>query len=607
MTQIKNTGKHSQNMDDKKNKSNKNEAWRIRLTTKIAKIIILILSGMLMSASVPPLNWSATAWVAIIPLFLIACGQNTFKAAASGFFWGLGWAFTGFYWIREIDPVIPYLIAPIMALFPMVWTLLVPAFYHNLLIPNDIQLQGYSAVKSFLQKSIWKNLLLAVVLAAWWCVTEWFRSRLLPWNYVSVSQWRNLPLIQICAFTGTYGVSFLIVLTNITLAIAFKDRFKGIKQQSKFPLAFPFFIALFLVLLVSSVGTYRYRQSLKPKSSIEFNAGLVQGDISQRRRATVEQALEAMNVYVEMSYDVAKQDPKPDIIIWPETATPFAYNGGNWLSKLLRQKLTKLISETKLPMVTGTIDFEMLPQRSNKEPGITNSAMLLDSNGKPVSKYDKIQRVPFGEYVPFRKYLPEWVVKRIDMHRDLVPGKSYSPLKVLPGVRAGVSICYEDIFEYISRREALDNANLLLTITNDAWYPTSSEPDQHLANCVFRTIETGLPMLRCGNNSASCLIEPNGFISDCLYKKKSSRDGQMVAAPEVRGRRAGVIKVRVAYKPELTFYARYGNVFIVFCWLMVIAGMTVVVIKWRSRKQALVAKFKTETKINTDRNASHSQ
>ncbi len=574
-----------------RNTNSGNEAWRVRGITRGVKFIILFASGMLMTATVPPLNWSAAAWVALIPLFWICSEQSAKKAALSGFFWGLGWAFTGFFWLREIDTIIPFLIAPVMALFPAVWACLVPGLRRGMLIPNDILLQGDTAVKNFIPKSAIKTFFYAVTLAAWWCISEWFRSRLLPWNYVSTSQWQNLSLIQICSITGTYGVSFLIVLNNITLAIAFKNRFKNIKTEERFQQAYPFYFSLFLILSVVSCGAYSYRQKQVPQSSIEFNAGLIQGDISQRRQATFKEALEALDVYLEMSYEVVTQKPGPDVIIWPETATPFAYKGTGWLNKKYQNEISNLIKHTKRPMVIGTVDFEKQPTHSKQISGMTNSAFLFTDNGSLKSKYSKIQRVPFGEYIPFRKYLPERVVKRIDMHRDLVSGKSFSPLEILPGVRAGVSICYEDIFEYISRREVLENANLLLVITNDAWYPASSEPEQHLANSVFRTIETGLPMLRCGNNSASCLIEPNGYISDCLFKKRHSKSGKVIAAPEARGRRAGVIKVKVPYKPKLTFYTRYGNVFLMLCWFVVLAGMTISILNWRNRKQMLMAKF----------------
>jgi apolipoprotein N-acyltransferase len=585
-------GKISSQSDNGKkiNKRSGNEARRVRWTKTFLEIIILFASGMLLSATMPPLNWNAAAWIVLIPLFLICLNKSFIKAALCGFIWGVGWIFTGFYWLREIDPVIPYLIAPVLALFPALWASLIPVIRRAVLIPTKVTLEGYTAENSFMQKSVFKNFFFAAVLAAWWCVTEWLRSRLLPWNYLAVSQWQNVSLLQICAFTGTYGVSFLIVLTNITLAVAFKDRIKGIKQQAKFSMAFPFFISLFLIMLVVSIGAYSYRQSRKGRAMLEFKAGLVQGNISQRRVATREEALEAMNIYLELSYLLASRKPEPDIIIWPETATPFPYRGDSLLCMDYQRRLYNLIQTTKKPMVIGSVDFEDLPPDAKRYPGTTNSALLLNSDGRMVGKYDKIHRVPFGEYVPFRKYLPEWIIKRIDMKRDLVPGKDFTPLNILPGIKAGISICFEDIFEYISRREALEGANLLLVITNDAWYPTSSEPDQHLANCVFRTIETGLPMIRCGNNSASCLIEPNGVISDCLFKKE--RNGKLVTAPEVRDRRAGVIKVQVPLKPRLTFYARYGNIFVGLCWLIVLGAVVISALKWRDRKQTLAGKFK---------------
>ncbi|MDD5698744.1 MAG: apolipoprotein N-acyltransferase [Victivallaceae bacterium] len=576
----------------------RNEAWRVRRLTGIGKIAVLFLSGMLTSASMPPLDWSAAAWVALIPLFWIASEQSTARAAASGFCWGLGYAFTGFYWLREIDPVIPYLIAPVLALFPALWAGLVPGLRRGLLIPNDVQLRGHAAVREFIPRSALKTFFYAVVLAAWWCVTEGLRARLLPWNYLAVSQWRNIPLLRICSVTGTYGISFLIVLINLTLVAALKERFRSVKTPTGFPQAYPFYLSLLLLLAVLGAGAYGWRPP-RPRAGIEFSAGLVQGDISQRRQATAEQALEAMNVYLKLSYELAARKPGPDIIIWPETATPFAYRDTNWLCADYRRRLTELIRAAKLPLLIGTIDFEKLPPGAKRLPGITNSAFWFGLDGRPASRYDKIQRVPFGEYIPFRRYLPEWMIRCVDMHRDLVPGKNFSPLTILPGVRAGISICYEDVFEYIARYELLNNANLLLVITNDAWYPTSSEPDQHLANCVFRTVETGLPMLRCGNNSASCLIQPDGRISACLFTKTVA--GRTVAAPEIRGRRAGVIRVEVPVVPELTFYARYGNVFLGLCWLAVLAGMTVTVLNWRRRKVILTAKFGEDRARSADR------
>ncbi|MFA7229979.1 MAG: apolipoprotein N-acyltransferase [Victivallaceae bacterium] len=570
----------------KKNREG-NEAWRIRFSTKLGAMLVLFASGMLMSASVPPLNWSVAAWFSLIPFYWLAAEKRAWTAWGCGYIWGLGWGFTAFFWLREINPVIPYLMAPVLALFTAFWAMAIPLLRRGLLIPVETQLRGYDAERQFNAQSPWRELFFALALAAWWCIIEWSRSRMLPWNYLAVSQWRNLALIQICEYTSTYGVSFLIVLTNVAIALAVKTGISGFKNhQYRRPV--PFMVTLIILMLVSSIGGRKL--FTKPeKSPITFNAGLIQGNISQRRMATNAEAKEALDIYLKLSYELAAE--KPDIIIWPETAVPYPYRASHPLCRDYRFRLQQLISATKIPMLIGTIDFEDLPPGVEHEPGVLNSAFLFSGEGIFQSKFDKVNPVPFGEYVPFRRFLPQWAIKAIDMNRDLTAGKSFSPLPVYPGVKAGINICFEDIFPYVSRKETLEGANMLLTITNDAWYPTSSEPEQHLANSVFRSVETGLPMIRCGNNSASCLINPNGFISQCILQTKDPKTGKMQPAPEIRGRQTGIIKVSVKENPPLTFYSRYGDIFILFCWLLFIAASLVSAGTWYNKKSTLLKAF----------------
>jgi apolipoprotein N-acyltransferase len=328
---------------------------------------------------------------------------------------------------------------------------------------------------------------------------------------------------------------------------------------------------------------------MKHEQQISFNAALIQGDISQRRNASNDQALEALDVYLQLSEEIVAQ--RPDIIIWPETAVPYPYRGYNNLCRDFRSRLTDFIKRNQTPMLIGTIDFETAADRNL--PLTFNSAFLFDSNGRFADKFDKVQRVPFGEFIPFRKYLPAAMVKLIDMNRDLTPGKSYSPLQILPGVNAGINICFEDTFPYIATNEAKRGANLLLVITNDAWYPTSCEPEQHLANSVFRSVETRLPMLRCGNNSASCLIMPSGVIVNSVLKKLDSKTGKQIPDLLQRGRAAGIIKTLVPVKPQPTFYTLYGDVFLYFCMLLTFAASMVSLWNCRQKGKQLSEMFDT--------------
>lgn len=545
-----------------------NEAGRIKFTTRLFEAGILLLSGVMMTASLPPLNWSFVSWFALIPLYWIARDKTPFRAWRAGWFWGLGWGFTAFYWLREIQPAIPYLIAPVIALYTACWSAAIPLFRRGILIPAEVQLAGNKAEQNCGRASLPRELFFAAALAGWWCVLEYGRSTMLPWNYLGVSQWQNLPLIQICEYTGVYGISFLLAMLNVTIAMAVQNFLRSRNAAEKTPQPVPLMITITLFLSVIIIGAAATLLH-KHNEQVSFNAALVQGDISQRRNASDNQALEALDVYLQLSEEIAPQ--KPDIIIWPETAVPYPYRGYNNLCRDYRSRLTDFIKRSQIPMLIGTIDFELAADRS--QPPLTlNSAFLFDNNGRFTDKFDKVQRVPFGEFIPFRKYLPEAMVKLIDMNRDLTPGKSYSPLKILPGVNAGINICFEDTFPYIGTNEAKRGANLLLVITNDAWYPLSCEPEQHLANSVFRSVETRLPMLRCGNNSASCLIMPSGVIVNSVLKKTDPRTGKQIPDVLQRGRAAGIIKVPVPVKPKITFYTLYGDVFLYFCMLLTAAA-----------------------------------
>jgi len=211
------------------------------------------------------------------------------------------------------------------------------------------------------------------------------------------------------------------------------------------------------------------------------------------------------------------------------------------------------------PLLLGTLEYDA----STAPPGTLNSAVLVDGRDMLrdgyLGQYDKVHPVPFGEFVPLRRYLPQWIIRLIDMNRDLTPGRSLSPLAINSQVRLGVNICFEDVFAYIAREEYLRGANLLAVITNDAWYPTSSEPEQHLAHALFRAVETNLPMVRCGNDSATCVIAPTGRIVWSLSEAKRFGDGKAFR----RGAGSATVAIAVPRREQwkMTFYTRCGDWF----------------------------------------------
>ncbi|NOY75922.1 MAG: apolipoprotein N-acyltransferase [Kiritimatiellaeota bacterium] len=586
-----------------------NEAWLVSRKKTLLELIVIITSALLYSAAFPPLNWSFTAWFALAPLFLVVRGLRPRQAFAYGFLWGYAHSVSAFFWLREIEPAIPFVLALILAAFPAIWCLLIPVFNRWILIPTEIQMRGSEAESNYRPKQ-WRRILLCAAVAVLWCFLEWIRSWVFtgfPWNFAAVTQWKNLPVIQICEYTGQYGVSFVILFLNIALAMTVRD-IRDTISTGKYIRPWP--MAAGMVLLMASVLTgvssmLKYRVPVgakRPKSvkTAKLAATVVQGDIAQCRIPKPGQAENALKTYAELTRLAMLN--KPDLVIWPETAVPIDYRSPGAFGKFYRYTVEKLQRESRIPLMFGTIDFdyETLPATPLKKLPCHNSVFLLDGNSRIVDKYHKMHLVPFGEYTPYGEYYPA-LKKAFGMGRDLTPGKRITLFNIKNGVKAGACICYEDVFPEITRKLALKGANLIIVVSNDAWYPTSSEPEQHLANAVMRAVETRLPIIRAGNNSGSCLILQNGFIADSVTTKRNP-DGSLSSDPVGKSRGFATFAIELPVNPRLTFYTRYGDsVFITFCALFLGAVFFHIAWGWRWKKQRLLDKFPDHVVTKSDR------
>ena len=535
-----------------------------------------LLCGIVFFLALPPCNWS---WLVLLPLGgLLICLKhlNWYERLLAGWIFGLGWALPGFWFLREIHPAVPFGIAPVLAIWPAVWALMAVFFLHYILYPVKILLDGEVAMKEYVPGA-GRRILAAAVLAAFWIILEFSRSSMLPWNNLATAFWRYPRVLALASVTGVTGIGFLIANLSCALALAWIFRKKDKKQYALW-----FGAVLPAVLLPSLVTVYR-AQNPAPAENAKFRIAAVQGDISQRRNADEQQAFEALKTYLDMTREAVKIQPAPDLIVWPETAVPYAFRGNHPVSALYRYELQKIVAASGIPVLFGTIEFREFPAFSGKYM-ITNSALLLTPSGI-AARYDKIHRVPFGEYIPFRGILPGWLVRAIDMNRDLLAGTDFSPVEVKNGVRAGMAICFESVFPYVARESVRRGANMLLVISNDAWYPTSSEPEQHLANAVARSVENGRYSVRCGNNGGSLLVNPDGSISQVLTV---AGEGM----PELRrGRGIGVIEVPVQQTPQMTFYTRCGEWFTVLCGLLSLAGLGMTGAGFLLFRRALLARM----------------
>ena len=500
------------------------------------KTAVCFLAGTLYAAALPPLNISIAAFIMLVPLLFVISESKPLQAALYGWIWGIGWSFFSYRFLREIDVLIPFLLPPVLALWPAVW-----AYITSWFIKRS-------------KKNILSMSLFVFGCAALFTLIEWTRSRLFVWNDSGVTQWRNIPLIQLAAVTGSYGVNYIVALGNTAIYSLF---FKRLRYAAILPA-----IIIAAVMIWGNHRAGNFEKSLDNR--IVWKPLLIQGDLSQRRFATLGQAVEALDIYGTLSLQALKKYPESRFIIWPESAIPLTYyttidmrkvNADNphALNTLRYQELIRLLtSNYRCRMLIGALDCV----RENSVPVASNSALFFDEYGSLQHKYNKIHRVPFGEYIPFRKFIPSFITDYIDMGRDIVSGKDHSPILLAPGVNAGTAICYEGVFGYITRESARRGANVLVVLSNDAWYPVSSEPEQHLANAVMRAVETGLPMIRSGNNGGSGVVTPTGRFTQCYSKD--------VKRPELwRGRTINQVKVPLSAAVKRTLYVRYGEYFII--------------------------------------------
>jgi apolipoprotein N-acyltransferase len=353
-------------------------------------------------------------------------------------------------------------------------------------------------------------------LAGAWVLVEWTRTWFItgfPWLPLAASQWQRTSILQIAAYTGAYGVSFVLIAMNVGFA-AYAHRLLVEGERNFLKRRSPeFLLALFLLLACLSIQVQEtinrrlYHESL---GRIAF----VQPDIPQSAKWDPAEAPGIERILGQLTQVAGAS--RPDLILWPESAAPGAVRGDpemqSWVASLARQ--------TGVPLLIGANAFETGADGTSWY----DAGFVVTPDGVQPSYYAKRHLVPFGEYVPLRPVLG-WMSKFVPLPDDATPGRDAAPLLVrLPhGPTAfGVLICYEDIFPQLARDSVLSGSDVLAVLTNDAWYGEEGAAYQHAAHSVLRAVETRRPVLRDGNAGWSGWIDEFGGIRSTLQDQQGS-------------------------------------------------------------------------------------
>lgn len=465
-------------------------------------------------------------------------------SAAIGWWFGFGYFLFGLYWIgfafmveaEKFALLMPFAVVALpagLALFVAGATTVARLFWF----------EGYARL---------------VVLGLSWVMFEWLRGHILtgfPWNLIGESFVSSLYLMQWSALIGPYGLSFVTVLV-MSAPAAFdprQDHSEDLWPQWRAPAT-----ALLCLALMWGGGLTRIALAAPETGA---NAGtnmlrLVQPNVPQTMKWKPESRMAVLGEFLRLSSQPSEMLPtglgSNSIVIWPESALsiflarePFVLSG---ISRILPDGAT---------LMTGSVRGEPAPEGPpDRLQNFYNSFYTVNSDGQIVATYDKSHLVPFGEYLPYHRWLEKIGLRKItQIQGSFDEGPGPQTLNVAGVPSFGPLICYEIIFpgNVVSPRE---RPHWIVNVTNDAWFGPSSGPYQHLDQARLRAIEQGLPVARSANTGVSALIDPYGRIIASLSLNTE-----------------GIIDVALPPRLEPTPYGRFGDWILAALLILVAAGV----------------------------------
>jgi apolipoprotein N-acyltransferase len=454
---------------------------------------LAMLSGALLWLAFPKLDQGYLAWCALVPMMLGLRAVRGRTAFLLGFLSGMVQYIGLTYWTVHT--------MHLYGKVPLVVSV------GALLLLSAIQ-AAYSAFFALgvcaLGRRPWQLVAGAPVL---WVLLEWGRGWIFtgfPWELLGYSQYRYLGMIQVADLFGVFGLSALIVLVNgvLTVTVLYWRQHTWQDQSvSKNVAVRSAAVAAVLLVAAWTYGAYRIHltdQALAQAASAQV--AVIQGNVDQaikwedafQRQTTVK--------YRDLSLQAAQKGV--DLVVWPETATPFYL--------FYERDLTDIVIGGILRANTHFIIGSPTAEPAGKGYLYYNSAYLFSPQGEVLDRYDKVHLVPFGEYVPLKRWLP-FVGKMVEQVGDFTPGRQGNVLK-WPAAPIGMLVCYEAIFPDLARAMVNNGAQLLIHITNDAWFGRTSAAYQHFSMAVFRCVENRRSMARAANTGISGFIDPCGRI-----------------------------------------------------------------------------------------------
>ena len=462
-------------------------------------LLLSLLTGALLVLIFPRFNFTWLAPVALAPLLIATAREVSWKRRfLDGWAGGIIFWFFTCIWIQFVLEVHGGMGAP-LGWFAFVLFSILKALHTAL----------FAALAGPLMRSRWALL----VLPALWCGIEHAHGAWgLAWLGLGFA-WLDLGnagidwpvLMRLAPITGVHGLSFVLAMTGCAVAMVALRR----SWREFTPLAG----LVLLFALPSGAERTSGRESVQ----------VVQPNVDTEARWTEESFAD-----FERRLSVLSLDEKAPLIVWPEAPAPFYPE---------RPAFLKYLSGIA---TSGQANFLMGGVAHAQNDAPLNSAFLLDASGALVERYDKIQLVPFGEYIPSAF---GWVNRITGEAGDFQPGTRVVTLPV-DGHKLGAFICYESAFPNLVRQFTLQGAEMLVNLSNDGYFGDSAAREQHLSLVRMRASENQRWILRATNDGITAMIDPAGRVMDTIPSHKETSE---------------IMKFN--YASGITLYTRYGDWF----------------------------------------------
>ena len=468
------------------------------------------------------------AWFAFVPLFWTIDRAESLKhAILYGWLMGLVAHLIGFHWLTYTISVFGGL--------PIAVSVVVFVLYAAL---QGIQM----ALFALLVRRLGFGPLL-IFPALFWVPLEFLFPLLFPW-YIANSQVAFLWVIQTADLVGPYGTGFIVMWFSAALYHAL---FTSAEPRKKIlPLAYAS-----LAIVVALVYGFQRLQSVGDEmaGARKLSVGVVQGNVDIDMKWNPVLAQKNLDQHRQLTNDL----PAVPLVVWPESA----------IEAIILERVQALPLDVMPAFKSDRAYFIFGAKSFRGNPGRTdgkafNTAFFTDSKGRILARYHKQVLLAFGEYLPFAKLL-SWI-PALPMADGFTPGPGPVVFHLPRAVRVAPLICYEDLLPEVVRKFVSETrANVLINLTNDAWYGKSVGPWQHLRLAQSRAIETRRSLLRVTNTGVTSLVNAKGELVKTLPMFT-----------------AAVMQTEVDVLDETTYYVRFGDWF---AWAMTIATLVLILLQ----------------------------